>query len=62
MLFPIRVDDAVMDIERGWPALILNSRNIGDFRSWEEDAAFQDAFERLLCDLKAEEKAPPESA
>ena len=62
VLFPIRVDDAVMDIERGWPALILNSRNIGDFRSWEEDAAFQDAFERLLCDLKAEEKAPPESA
>jgi hypothetical protein len=31
VLFPVRIDDAVMQIENGWPADIRRSRNIGDF-------------------------------
>lgn len=33
VLFPIRLDDIVMKIDTGWPALIKNTRNIGDFPS-----------------------------
>jgi uncharacterized protein YjbI with pentapeptide repeats len=55
VLFPIRLDDTVMKIDTGWPALIKNTRNIGDFRKWRDPEAYQKAFNRLLRDLKAEE-------
>jgi hypothetical protein len=32
VLFPIRIEDVVMNILIGWPALIRNARHIGDFR------------------------------
>ena len=54
VLFPIRLDNAVMEIEGGWPALIRNTRNIGDFTFWKDHDAYQVVFERLLRDLKAE--------
>ena len=53
VLFPIRLDDAVMESKGGWAALIRNTRNIGDFRKQD---AYQQAFDRLLRDLKAGEK------
>lgn len=53
-LFPIRLDDAVMESMGGWAALIRNTRNIGDFTRWKEHDEYQEAFERLLRDLKAE--------
>jgi hypothetical protein len=52
VLFPIRLDDAVMGIKSGWPADIRRARNIGDFRRWENPARYKKAFERLLRDLK----------
>jgi uncharacterized protein YjbI with pentapeptide repeats len=55
VLFPIRLDDAVMKIETGWPADIRRSRNIGDFKKWKTHDTYQKAFERLLRDLKAKE-------
>ncbi|MCI0486656.1 MAG: toll/interleukin-1 receptor domain-containing protein [Blastocatellia bacterium] len=54
VLFPIRLDDSVMKINAGWPALIKNSRNIGDFKKWKDHDAYRQAFERLIRDLKAE--------
>jgi hypothetical protein len=55
VLFPVRLDDAVMEIESGWPALITNTRHIGDFSQWKDHDAYQEAFERLLRGLKAQE-------
>src|SRR5271165_5766802 len=55
VLFPIRLDDAVMKMETGWPADIRRSRNIGDFKKWKIHDAYQKTFDRLLRDLKAEE-------
>jgi uncharacterized protein YjbI with pentapeptide repeats len=55
VLFPIRLDDAVMKVENGWPALIRNTRNIGDFRKWKNHDSYQTAFDRLLRNLKAED-------
>jgi hypothetical protein len=43
-----------MEIEGGWPALIRNTRNIGDFIRWKQHDAYQKVLERLLRDLKAE--------
>lgn len=56
-LFPICVDGAIIAIEGGWPALIRNTRHIGDFTHWKHQDAYQRAFERLLRDLKAERSA-----
>ena len=41
MLFPIRIDDAVMNIPTGWPADIRRTRHIGDFHAWETNAEYQ---------------------
>jgi hypothetical protein len=52
VLFPVRVDDAVMSQQRGWPALIKNTRHIGDFCKWANFADYQRAFTRLSKDLR----------
>jgi hypothetical protein len=54
VLFPIRLDDAVMQTDRAWAADIRRTRHIGDFANWKDHDAYQKAFERLLRDLKAE--------
>ena len=53
VLFPIRIDEAVMRSEAGWPALIKNSRNIGDFTNWKEADSYARAFQKLLRNLKS---------
>jgi hypothetical protein len=35
VLFPIRLDDAVMRSDRAWAADIRRTRHIGDFRKWK---------------------------
>jgi hypothetical protein len=54
VLFPIRLDEAIMQLTGGWPALIRNTRHIGDFTNWKHHDDYQQALERLLRDLKAE--------
>jgi hypothetical protein len=56
VLFPIRIDDAVMDADAAWAADIRRTRHIGDFRNWKDHDSFQKAFVRLLRDLKSEEQ------
>ena len=53
ILFPIRLDDAILGATTGW-ATDVKRRFIGDFSAWETPAAYQEAFDRLLRDLKAE--------
>ena len=42
----------------GWPALIRNTWNIGDFTPWKEHDASQQALARLLRDLTAAARQP----
>ena len=56
VLFPIRLDDAVMETEEPWAAEIRRTRHIGDFRKWKDHDEYQKAFARLMRDLKAREK------
>ncbi len=53
ILFPIRLDDSVMESDTGWASSIRRTRHIGDFRAWKDHDAYHRSFERLLRDLKA---------
>jgi hypothetical protein len=52
LLFPIRLDDAVLETKEAWARLLRGQRNIGDFTRWKEHNAYSKALERLLRDLK----------
>ena len=53
VLFPIRLDDTIMNTDQPWAADIRRTRHIGDFRGWMDQESYKKAFERLLRDLKA---------
>lgn len=53
-LFPIRLDDAVINTSVPWATMIKQSRHIGNFTNWKDHDAYQRAFERLMRDLKTE--------
>jgi hypothetical protein len=55
ILFPVRIDDTVMESSKAWAALIRRTRHIGDFTRWKDHDSYQKAFDRLLRDLKAKE-------
>lgn len=56
VLFPVRLDDAVMESRKGW-AETVRDRHIGDFREWKRHDRYKEVFDRLLRDLKASEQA-----
>jgi hypothetical protein len=58
VLFPVRLDDAVMQTSEGWARLLRGQRNIGDFSGWKEQDSYQKSFERLMRDLSVE-RTPP---
>jgi hypothetical protein len=51
VLFPIQLDEAVIDAEEAWAADIRRTRHIGDFRGWHSHDKYKVAFERLIRDL-----------
>lgn len=53
VLFPIRLDDAVIQTNVAWAGDIRRIRVIGDFRQWQDEQAYQVALQRLLRDLHA---------
>ena len=52
VLFPIRVDEAVMEATQAWAADIRRTRHIGEFGNWRDHESYKKALERLLRDLK----------
>jgi hypothetical protein len=53
VLFPIRLDDAVMETDQAWASNLRRTRHIGDFLTWKDHDPYQESFNRLLRDLKA---------
>lgn len=53
VLFPVRIDDAVMDTTDQWAHEIKRTRYIGDFTMWKDHDAYKITFERVLHDLRA---------
>jgi uncharacterized protein YjbI with pentapeptide repeats len=56
MLFPVRLDDAVMGTKEPWAAMLRADRNIGDFRQWKDHDSYQKVFKRVLRDLTVSPK------
>ena len=59
VLFPIRLDDTIMQTDKAWAAQIRRARHIGDFANWKSHDSYKKAFERLLRDLQAGAKSKP---
>jgi len=55
-LFPLRLDDAVLHSNTDW-AKQLRKHHIADFTAWQDDTAYQRAFDALLRHLKANKPA-----
>jgi hypothetical protein len=51
VLFPIRLDNAVMDATQAWAADLRRTRHIGDFAHWKDHDSYQNGLKRLLRDL-----------
>lgn len=51
VLFPIRLDEAIMEIDQSWAADIRRTRNIGNFSKWNISDEYQKSFEKLLTHL-----------
>ena len=58
VLFPVRLDDTVLDTNEAWAAKLRRSRHIGDFRAWKDHDAYQKALDRVLRDLRVESSEP----
>ena len=54
ILFPIRIDEAVMETGEPWAVKLRDGRHIGDFSNWENYHDYQKGLERLLRDLQIE--------
>ncbi len=51
VLFPIRLDEAVMETKQAWAGEVRR-RHIGDFTRWSNEDAYGEALGRLLEDLR----------
>jgi hypothetical protein len=64
VLFPIRLDDSILNTAEQWCDDVKRERHIGDFRNWHDHATYQKSLDRLLRDLKneaSEELGSPDS-
>jgi hypothetical protein len=52
LLFPLRLDEAVLLAKDDWAARLRDSRHIGDFSGWQDDTIYQQRFAELLRHLK----------
>ncbi|GHO98844.1 hypothetical protein KSF_088920 [Reticulibacter mediterranei] len=52
VLFPVRLDDAVLNSSTSWAAHIQRSRHITDFSQWKQHDDYQRALTRLLRHLQ----------
>jgi uncharacterized protein YjbI with pentapeptide repeats len=53
ILFPVRLDDTIMDTRKAWASKLRSDRNIGDFRQWKDDDRYREILEHVLRDLTA---------
>jgi hypothetical protein len=52
VLFPVRLDQSVMETQQTWAKDIRRTRHIGDFSQWKNHDLYREVFERLIRDLK----------
>ncbi len=52
VLFPLRLDNSILQLYIGWAADIKRARNIGDFCNWQDHDSYVKELKRLLRDLQ----------
>ena len=52
VVFPVKLDDAVLSSDKGWAQKIRDDRHIGDFKDWNNHQIYLSSLERLLKDLR----------
>jgi hypothetical protein len=57
VLFPIRLDDAMMDTKEPWAAKLRTQRHIGDFRLWKDHAVYNRSVEDLIVRMAKENRS-----
>jgi hypothetical protein len=62
VLFPVRIDGAVMETPEPWAAHIRKHRHIGDFRRWKDHDDYTKSLDRLIRDLRPEDNRKAASA
>jgi TIR domain/Pentapeptide repeats (8 copies) len=58
VLFPVRIDDSIMQTSEPWARKLRDQRNIGDFVKWKDHDAYQESLEKLLRDLTVSAPKP----
>jgi hypothetical protein len=58
VLFPLRLDQAVMHTSKDWAIRLHEDRHIGDFTGWQDDATYQRSLAMLLRHLKVTQLPP----
>jgi hypothetical protein len=53
VLFPLRIDQSMMETKAAWAAHIRRVIHIANFQGWTEEISYQKALERLIRDLQA---------
>ena len=48
ILYPIRIDDTVLQSQEGWAAALRKRRHIGNFTHWTDPQQYQEVFDQLL--------------
>ncbi len=56
VLFPLRLDEAMLTAEADWLHPLQSNRNIHDFSGWQTDTLYQKSLARLLRHLQARHK------
>jgi uncharacterized protein YjbI with pentapeptide repeats len=59
ILFPVRIDDAVMETQEPWARKLRDQRNVGDFRGWKDHDSYKQSLERVLRDLTVKPEVSP---
>ena len=52
VLFPIRLDESVLETDEAWAVKLRDGRHIGNFQNWRIPDAYQACLQRLLRDLR----------
>ncbi len=52
ILFPISIDDSIFTSKKAWAEMIRTTREISDFRNWQDPALYRVSLERFIKDLR----------
>lgn len=61
VLFPVHLDESVIQTTQAWAAKLRRTRHIGDLTHWTNPQEYQQALEQIFHDLRAKSDAKGEA-